>query len=541
MLFSLFVLVSLCSATPQVQLGNTTLQGSLILNSCVEFFGGIPYAYPPTGPLRFSAPVLKKVLESDSFDATSFGPFCLQLGLPAKQISEDCLTVNIFRPAGLQPNASLPVMFWTYGGGFSSGGAPHYNASAIVAQSDSRGTPIIYVSFNYRMGPLGFAQGSEALERGALNLGLRDQIACLEWLQLYIGAFGGDPSKVTMFGQSSGAIMMAILFLGNNLQNMARAAIFESGSAATTAIFSADRGEADWQNFVTGVPSCSTAQNTSALDCLQQSNISSTEMLAGWNASKAQSQQLFPWTPTMDGAGGLIPTLPSIMLANTNFSRLPFICGTNLDEGTLFTPARAFDGEIIDRMIIANFSPPVPSVSDADLQVAAEKIVQLYPNDTDSGSPYSTGNETFGLPPQFKRAAAIEGDIAFQSLRRSWTQTAAAARVKVFAYLFTQPQVPPSLGVYHGSEVRFVYGAVSPMASNSDYKLSRVMLDYWLSFANSLDPNDGLGVSRPLWGVYTTESQALMQLNGDNTTMIQDNYRKEQIQYITDNPLLFHH
>ncbi|KAJ7720798.1 esterase 1 [Mycena metata] len=551
MLFSLFILVSRGSATPQVQLGNTTLQGSSIpclsrnsLEVChayarwddavFQLKAGIPYAEPPIGSLRFSAPVLKTTIQSDTFDATAFGPSCLQPGLPS---AEDCLTVNILRPAGLPQNASLPVMFWTYGGGFSGGGASQYNGSAIVAQSVLRGTPIIYVSFNYRLGPLGFAQGSEASERGALNLGLRDQIACLQWVQLFIGEFGGDGTKVTLFGQSAGAIMTAILFLGNTLGNLARAAIFESGSAATTAIFSPYKGEGDWQNFVAGVPSCS--QNTSnAIDCLQQTNVNSSEIMAGWNAADAQSSELFLWTPTIDGA--LLPDLPSRIWANGNFSRVPFICGTNLDEGTIFTPARAFNGQIIFDLIMANFSPTVPSVTTSDLQVAAQKIVQLYPNTTDSGSPSSNGNETAGLPPQYERAATIEGDIAFQSLRRSWAQTAAEAGVKVFGYLFTQPQSSP-LGVYHGSEVRFVYGGVSPAASNSDYKLSIAMVDYWLSFATSLDPNDGLGVPRPVWGAYTSDNPALIQLNGDNLTLIADDYREEQIQYIIDKSPVFHH
>ncbi|KAF7343362.1 Carboxylic ester hydrolase [Mycena venus] len=152
-----------------------------------------------------------------------------------------------------------------------------------------------------------------------------------------------------------------------------------------------------------------------------------------------------------------MPTLPSILLSNGKFCRLPFIAGTNLDKGTVFTSNGSFDEEVINNLIIANFSPPFKSGTNSDLADTAQRIVEMYPNDPAQGSPFNTGNQTFDLPPQSKRAAAIEGDISFQSQRRLWCQTAAALGVQVFSYLFTQPQTPPSLGVYHGSEVRFVY------------------------------------------------------------------------------------
>ncbi|KAJ7764618.1 esterase 1 [Mycena maculata] len=541
-LFFLLSLVSVGSATPQleVQLGNTTVIGTTS-GSCVEFFGGIPFAEPPTGAQRLNTPVLKTQLPSGEFDATNFGPFCLQPGIPPDLVSEDCLTLNIFRPCGLSSDASLPVLFWTYGGGFTGGGSPQYNASAIVTQSMARGTPIVYVSWNYRLGPLGFPQGSEASENGILNLGLQDQLACLEWVQHCIKAFGGDPSRVTMSGQSSGAIMTSILLFWPNITNLARAAIFESGSAASAGVFTADeRGEIDWQNFVGGVPACNGTQNTNdTLACLR--SVGSADILTGWSAASSQTEFMFPWIPVVDGC--FLSTLPSILWSNGNFSRLPCITGTVLDEGTLFTGNYSFADSMISNFIIANFSPPfMQTSSTSDLQAAAQTILQLYPNDPTLGSPFDTGNDTFGLSVPYKRVAAIEGDISFQSQRRLWAQTAAAQNVSVYVYMFTQPQsqAPPSLGVYHGSDVPFVYGAAGPVGS-SNGNLSGMMMDYWVSFVSSLDPNDGLGAPRPTWSAYTSASQSLMQLNGDNTTMIPDDYRQDQIQYIVNNSATFHH
>jgi acetylcholinesterase len=152
--------------------------------------------------------------------------------------------------------------------------------------------------------------------------------------------------------------MTALLFLGDTISHLARAAvcsirnplnflttltrmlqIFESGSAATTAVFAADRGQSDWHNFVSGIPGClDFSSNTSkSLDCLQ-AIIDPAEILAGCVAAASQTQFLFPWTPALDGPNGLIPALPSKMLKTGRFSKLPFIAGTNLDEGTHSVP-----------------------------------------------------------------------------------------------------------------------------------------------------------------------------------------------------------
>ncbi|KAF8696433.1 hypothetical protein AX14_001608 [Amanita brunnescens Koide BX004] len=251
----LFTLFAVSWAAPQVRLGSTLVTGLHLPLLQQDFFAGIPFAEVPVGKLRLQPPILKTQLGGRQFNATRFGFACIQPGLPAELMSEDCLTINVLRPSGLSPNTKLPVLFWTYGGGFDRGSSAAFNGSAIVAQSTTRGTPIIYVNFNYRLGPLGFPQGGEAKKRGSLNLAIRDQITALEWVQQNIGHFGGDSRKVTVSGESAGAIMTAILFLGHQVERFARAAIFESGSAATSLAYDATLHEIDWQNFVRGVPS----------------------------------------------------------------------------------------------------------------------------------------------------------------------------------------------------------------------------------------------------------------------------------------------
>ncbi|KAJ7448264.1 esterase 1 [Mycena galericulata] len=535
------------NGAPTVQLGKTTVVGLDIPTLQQEFFAGIPYAEPPLGSLRLKPPVLKTTLDSTTFNATSFGPACLQIAIPiipASEMSEDCMTVNVLRPSGISSDAKLPVMFWTYGGGFDSGASFIFNASGIVEQSVIRGTPVIYVNFNYRLGPLGFPQGHEADVKGSLNLGLKDQLAALEWVQANIGAFGGDKDKVTAFGESAGAIMTSILFLNSPIASLARAAIVESGGQAPSGIFPAEHHEIDWQNFVAGVASCaSLAKSGSTFDCLRDAN--SSELSQGIAAAIAEAPELIPWFPVLDGPGGLIPDHPSVLLKRGQFARLPFIMGNNLDEGTLFV-----DGTIlfvnttagVKESYINQYSPPVPPETMETLEAAVDTLLKLYPDIPALGSPYNTGNNTFGLGPEYKRTAAIFGDLDFQSQRRIWTETAANAGVPTYSYLFTQipTTFPPELGVLHAAEIPYVYGTPAD-TSPSSILLSQAMTDYWVSFATSLTPNDGLGVSRPEWTQFMPENKVVIQLNGENLTMIPDDFHAEQIAFINSNPLIWHH
>ncbi|KNZ71681.1 Lipase 2 [Termitomyces sp. J132] len=538
----LLALAPLVSAAPEVTLGQTTLVGRDISGLKQDFFGGIPFAEPPIGNLRLEPPVLKlqPTNNKSDFDATNFGPSCFQavLGLLEQgPMSEDCLTINVFRPSGTKPNAKLPVLFWTYGGGFFAGQSSMYNGSAIVARSVARGTPLIYVNFNYRLGPLGFPQGQEADDQKALNLAIRDQIAALEWVQANIQTFGGDNQKVTAFGESAGAIMTSILYFNSPLSKLVRSVILESGSPASSPIFNAARREIDWQNFVGGISSCAdVATSGNTFSCIKAAN--SSDIFQGFLNSVELSTELFPFDPTLDGPDGLLPDIPSKLFSEGQFARVPFITGTNLDEGTLFTSPTINSEQQVRNSIIANFSPPIVSV--IELNDTSNMLLKLYPDIPALGSPFNTGNQTFGLSSVFKQAAAIDGDLSFQSQRRNFNEVAAKAGLKTYGYLFTEPQ-PGSgqLGVFHGSEIAFVYGnLIAP--TQTSLVLSSIMMEYWISFATSLDPNDGFGVPRPLWEQYTTAHPALMQLNGANLTMIPDDYREEQIAFINGRAVVFH-
>ncbi|KAJ6484385.1 extracellular triacylglycerol lipase precursor [Mycena vitilis] len=532
----------LVTTAPTVQLGSTIVTGAAFAN--LEFFGGIPYAEPPVGSLRLKPPVPLGDLGSSTFNASQYGSICLQPGKPS---AEDCLTINIFRPAGLNTTDALPVMAFIHGGGYNAGGSASYNATAIVAQSIARGTPIVYASFNYRLGALGFPTGREASANGALNLALKDQLLALQWIQDNIATFNGDESKVTLFGESAGAMLMGALYFQPNLQNLVRAAIFESGSAASVTVLEPSTRQADWDNFVDAVPGCGGCKDD-AFTCLR--DVNSSVLVAAMASASAQSHEVYPWAGVIDGPGGLIPELPSVLMAKGQFARVPFIAGSNLDEGTYFTTPLVNSTAFIESYLIANYTTSTTSAS--ELQTAIEQLLQLYPDVPALGSPFNTGNETFGLSSQFKRFSAIMGDLWIQSPRRAWMQAADNFGVKTFGYLFTDPGAVPiappilgltahdALGVAHTAELIYLYGLEKPFGlSPAASALGTQMIDYWVSYATSLNPNDGLGSARPAWSQYSSSNKTILELTSVNMSMIPDTYRAEQIDFINSNLALF--
>ncbi|KAL5489735.1 hypothetical protein ACEPAI_4567 [Sanghuangporus weigelae] len=531
---------------PSVKLKSTIINGVSVPDVDQEFFGGIPFAEPPVGSLRFSPPVLRLNPGVPVLNASQYGPACAQgvgFGINASQIeslhmSEDCLTLNVRRPAGLKfgKETLVPVMVWIYGGGFQNGAALQNDGASIVSRSSERGSPIIFVNLNYRLGPFGFPQGSEARLRGALNTGNKDVLAALAWVQENIEVFGGDKDRVTVFGVSAGAIILSELLLDPNF-NLARAAIYESGSPATNMLFDASRREIVWQAFVSAVPRCSGAPEDDVFECLRNANTET--IINATNYVNSYIQAEFPFAPVIDGPGGVIPDLPSKLYAQGRFARTPFITGTCLDEGTLFIPTAMNSSELLRIWIVSNLTAPGEIVTDDN--PIADEILSLYPNDPTLGSPFGTGNETFGLNPAFKQAAAAFGDLAFNSLRRELVQAASDHGVKAFGYVFADrlQTNPPFLGVPHGCEIPYLFGSLPDEQASI---FARTLIDYWISFATSLDPNDKLGnTSRPTWSQYTTSSKSVMQLERANLAMIPDTFREQQIAYLIDNAQVLNH
>lgn len=313
-------------------------------------------------------------------------------------------------------NAKLPVMVWIYGGGFTSGTGTTYNGPYLNTYAASTDRPFILVTFNYRLGIFGWGNGAEMAANGAANLALRDQILALQWVKENIKAFGGNPNKVTVFGESAGAISISCLML-NQSTDLFHGAIMMSGAQSTSPLGpTADvwQGPYDMVAQLTGCKNASTpitaAGNQSTFDCLKK--VPAETLL---NATITTKNNLlyalgFVWGPSVDG--DIIPGAPWKLLEEGKFARIPFISGNNVDEGTLFVPTYLNTTQIPVSTLLDFLYPSPLNASIAD------EVTEAYPNVPALGAPFGTGNETFGLDPGWKQLTAIITDGAFMSRRR---------------------------------------------------------------------------------------------------------------------------
>jgi carboxylesterase type B len=218
------------SSSLDVSLTSGNFRG-VVTGNGTEKWLGIPYATPPVGSLRFKAPTaIAKPTNNTVKLASAFGNACPQpaqgLGAP---ISEDCLFLNVWRPKNTTANAKLPVLVWIHGGAYTSGAAsmPQYDPTRIMTRSIDLGKPIVFVSINYRVNTFGFLASSLVAPED-LDAGLLDQRLAFEFIQDNVAAFGGDPTKVTIWGQSAGAGSVEAHFVYPSNRTLFRAGIADS-------------------------------------------------------------------------------------------------------------------------------------------------------------------------------------------------------------------------------------------------------------------------------------------------------------------------
>ncbi|GAA5835205.1 hypothetical protein JCM5353_002820 [Sporobolomyces roseus] len=530
------------SSSPTVKTSQGTFIGANQFG--IESFRGIPFALPPVGDLRFAPPVADN-RTLGTFNATNWGPSCIQMegvgdpvaaaitGLfradaigaldstaaasaPNNQ-SEDCLSVNVFRPQGTSANSSLPVLAWIYGGGFLFGESSTYNPTAIMLQGMATNRSVVYVSMNYRLNSFGFLPGQQAADDNStsINAGLLDQRMALEWVHKNIASFGGDPDKVTIFGESAGAISVAyqMLAYGGNItasdgKPLFRGAIMESG--APTPAGPASRGQNSYDTLVnatnctTGGISCLRALSADAL-------LNATNLLPNLNAVSSLS---IPFLPREDGT--FVPQVANELVLNRKYAQnVSIISGNQYDEGTLLTLGTGLNittTEALDNWLATTFSPN----STAEQR---SRLLELYPEDVTQGSPFDTGY-LYALAPQSKRIAALLGDQVFQAPRRAFMNQTKETQ-PTWGYASRAFRDTPVLGSFHSSDVLSLYGA-RPGPPGDE------MRQRWLEFTYNLNPN----VEGYLdWPEYKNNN-TLLQFTDSNSTTITDDYRKEQMDYI---------
>ncbi|KAG8762696.1 hypothetical protein FRC11_008011 [Ceratobasidium sp. 423] len=363
-----------------------------------DVFLGIPYAQPPLGDLRFRKPVA--FTPNGTINAQNYGPRCLQSTI-VNDASEDCLTLNIWRPHGV--TEPLPVMIWIYGGSFILGDSQTYPGYGIVGKSIEMGQPVIYVSMNYRLGFFGFPIGKQTMNKGAANLGLHDQRMAIEWLQKNIQYFGGDPTKVTLFGESAGGISVSyqMMYRGGQIGNAFRAAIMESGAPSSFKTAPQD-SSARQQAYdeIASQTGCSEASDS--FECLRTVDVNKLQEAHVATYKLPQDIVAYANFPTAYGPATIsgddfLPSSAASIIQSGKYANIPVISGSNLDDGTWFVPTTTSPLDLVGYL---NSSQPglVIGLSPS----TASPMCDLYSEVPAAGSPYNTGNETFGRSDNYK-------------------------------------------------------------------------------------------------------------------------------------------
>ncbi|ORY09037.1 Alpha/Beta hydrolase protein [Clohesyomyces aquaticus] len=517
--------------------------------SSIDTFNGIPFAKPPTGSLRLKPP---QPLTSSlgTITATAPAKACPQFffsvddsNFPANVLGqildtplfqtvsnagEDCLTINVQRPAGTTSSSKLPVLFWIFGGGFELGSTQMYDGTSLIAESVAQGKPIIFVAVNYRVGGFGFLPGKEILADGSANLGLLDQRLGLQWVADNIAAFGGDPTKVTIWGESAGAISVLdqmVLYNGDNTYNgkpLFRGGIMNSGSMIPAQPVDGPKGQAIYDTVVRNAGCSGKSDTLACLRALPYSTfLNAANSVPGILSYSSIS---LSYLPRPDGK--VLADSPELLIANGQYAKIPFIIGDQEDEGTLFA---LFQPNISSTAQLSSYLNTVffPSAPKSLI----DGLIATYQNIAEDGSPFRTFllNNWY---PQFKRLAAILGDLTFTLTRRGFldVHTTNNPSVKCWSYLASYDFGTPVLGTFHASDLLQVFYGIVPNFA------SRTIRGHYYSFIYDLDPNSNNDLEDwPQW----SQGKQLKQFFANSATLLKDSFRADSYDYIFKNVASF--
>jgi len=478
-LVSLIVIAITMSCTSlepgQVKVEEGILQGTVTKDLTV--FKGVPFAAAPVGKLRWVAP--QSAIKWDGVkQATQFAASPVQGANSHSGKSEDCLYLNIWTPAK-SLDEKIPVLVWIYGGGFSFGSTsePVYNGEKLAKKG------VVLVSVAYRVGQLGFLAhpelSAESADGVSGNYGLLDQIAGLKWIQKNISKFGGDPDKVTIFGESAGGISVSMLCASPLSKGLFQGAISQSGGSFG--------------------PTRTTSYPGENMKTLKEAEYDGIEYVKKYGCSsiaemrKLNAEKLIPkgWTmpggwPIVDGV--VIPDDQYKLYKAGKYNDVPILIGYNSDEGVSFL--REKNPEVVINNVKSRYGK------------FADALLKVYP--------VAKNKVT-------KTARDLMRDAAFGWQTWSWaTLQSQANKSKVFYYYFDQhpdyPKDSPMYGVGspHGQDVMYVFQCLDPNNSTvSDLEISKAMGTYWTNFAKYGDPN---GEDVPEWPAFSVEAPKVMYL-----------------------------
>ncbi|KAF1808628.1 alpha/beta-hydrolase [Eremomyces bilateralis CBS 781.70] len=530
---------------PTVTVRNGTVEGVYLKGYDQDQYLGVPYAAAPVDDLRFRNPQpLAEGWGPESFKAREHQKACIGYTQGSLDQSEDCLYLNIVRTRTCQ--GGCPVVVWIHGGAYTSGSPtdPQYDMSFIAHQADRIGKPMIAVSIAYRLSVWGFLFSNQTIESGDTNMGLRDQRLALRWVQENIAAFGGDPSKITLMGESAGASSVGyhLTAYGGQDEKLFRAAIMQSGSP----IFYGSINDIETQQILyddlANQTGCGLALDS--LRCLREQPFERIDGVVRNNATLWLS-----WNPAIDG--DFIQNHTSTQLSEGAFVRVPILTGVNADEGTGFTPYGIYDDA--DFFYALTNKTYVQGVSEA----LATELGRIYADDLSQNIPATAGTYRPPYPQgnQWRRAATYFGDATFHANKRLTCQAWASHEVPAYCYLFDalpNASTEDIMGVAHFVEVPYVFynlqgkgheGGPRPFDhSGARYlELARLMCHSWVSFIDTMDPNgfrqDGGEFSDlEAWPRYGTDGRNFVFTAERPCRAELDDYRADGIALINEDP-----
>ena len=465
------------AAPPAVQTADGRVAG--IVRNGVESFKGIPFAAPPIGALRWRAPrpvaPWKGVLL-----ATHYRPACMQHGMyppdaAVEPVSENCLYLNIWKPVAARATA-LPVMVWIYGGALENGSA----AVQLYAGNKLARRGVIVVTANYRLGVFGFlalpALTAESKHHSSGNYGLLDQLAALRWVERNIAAFGGDPRKVTLFGQSSGSISISALTTSPLAKGLFQKAIGESGGLFEPIELFANLRLSGAERQGLRFMARAGARSLSALRSLPATRLLDV-----------------PFSPHITVDGYVVPRAPWESYAHHEANPVSLLIGWNADDGAVFLAHDRLTPRTYRRLLERSF----PAL-----------IVRLL-----APSPGRSAASAYTA------AVSFSTDMRFRWDMWRWATFARRDELDpVYVYEFTRsPRFSIRspyyhLGATHGVEMQYVFDHLGPGQGDwtaVDRDLAQVIPAYWTRFARTGNPN---GPGLPSWPLFEVDRPQVMML-----------------------------
>lgn len=449
---------------------------------------GIPYAKPPVGPLRFRAPKPPERWKGLR-NATEFGPIAPQpkneimefLGNSWENMNEDCLYLNVWSPKA--DEQKRPVLVWIHGGAFitGSGSEASYNGASFAEIGD-----VVVVTFNYRLGALGFLHlkelGGETYATSGIN-GILDQVAALKWVKENIEAFGGDPERVTLFGESAGAMSIGTLLALPAAKGLFHQAILESGASAN--VVSSQHATQITQQFLDILKI--TPENLSQLETTP------VEQLVEASALVPPMQMV----PVVDG--DVLPKAPEAAIEEGVAKDIPILIGTNKDEYTLFT---CFD---------PRFKNPTQEELNALFEQTFGELWKQFSPLFLNGKELSTD-----LYNQLMTQVVFGGPAT----KLAEVQVKNGAPVWKYRFDWETPVLDGALKSCHALEISFVWNTIHNLGTSRFIgdgpeleSLSRQLQQSWIAFAHYGDPNTPLV---PEWKPYDLENHSTLLFNEES-------------------------